>query len=75
MTADTIEEFLHATPFKPFTVHMAEQTDVQVPHPDFAMLTKDGRVLVVNTEGSRVKHIDMFSISSISLAEEAGATA
>lgn len=73
MTADTIREFLDVTPFKPFTVHIAEQTNVQVPHPDFALLTKDGRVLIVNTEGSKVKHIDVFSISSISFAEEASA--
>src|SRR5256885_431447 len=32
MTADTIEEFLHATPFKPFTVHIALATnDPRIP--------------------------------------------
>lgn len=65
MKADTIDELLHATPFSPFTVHIVEVGSVTVPHPDFAILTKGGHVLIVNTEGDRVKHISVPMISSI----------
>lgn len=73
MKADTIGELLHATPFNPFTVPIVEIGAVTVPHPDFAMLTKGGHVLIVNTEGDKVKHISVPMIGSITT--EADATA
>jgi hypothetical protein len=40
MTGDQIRDLLHASPFVPFTVHVAaEEKSYEVPHPDFAMLT------------------------------------
>ncbi len=58
MTADQIRDLLHATPFVPFRVHVAaEQKAYDVPHPDFAMLTHQGRVFVVAREDAEAAHI------------------
>ncbi|MDQ3622864.1 MAG: hypothetical protein M3463_10295 [Verrucomicrobiota bacterium] len=62
MTADQIEELLHATPFVPFTISMANGRKLTVDHPDFASLSRGQRVLVVNEEG------DVYSIFDLLLA-------
>jgi hypothetical protein len=65
MTAKAIRDLLHGTPFKPFTVYVLEQTPMHVPHPDFAMLSGDRRLLVVTDEDGGIKLIDLESISSL----------
>lgn len=57
MTANQIRELLHATPFAPFRVHVAEQKQFDVPHPDFALLTQNGDTLVVNAKTGDFVHI------------------
>ena len=57
MTANEIRELLRATPFTPFRVHVAEQKDFDVPHPDFALLTQNGDTLVVNAKTGDFVHI------------------
>ena len=58
MTADRIKDLLHATPFIPFKVHVTgEQKVYEVPHPDFAMLTHKGRVLVVALLDAEAAHL------------------
>ena len=71
MTADQIKDLLHATPFVPFVVHVAaEQKAYQVPHPDFAMLTYKGRVLVVARIDAEAAHlISVPLITRIEMAE------
>ena len=59
MSGETIREFLHAAPFVPFTIHTADGKSYTVDHPDFATLSRDGRVLVVNLEGSRFAWVDL----------------
>lgn len=58
MTPDQIKHLLGATPFVPFKVHVAaEQKVYDVPHPDFAMLTHKGRVLVVALNDVEAVHL------------------
>ena len=35
MRTETLHEVLHAAPFRPFTLCLADGTRVDVPHPDF----------------------------------------
>jgi hypothetical protein len=68
MTAEQIKELLHATPFVPFRVHVAaEQKAYDIPHPDFALLTHGGRVLVVALEHADAVHL--ISVPLISKIE------
>jgi hypothetical protein len=67
MTSNQIKELLHATPFTPFRVHVAEQKEFEIPHPDFAMLTQNGQTLVVNAKTGDFVHI--ISVPLISRIE------
>ena len=68
MNAEQIRELLHATPFMPFRVHVAaEQKAYEIPHPDFALLTHGGRVLVVALENMDAVHL--ISVPRISKIE------
>jgi hypothetical protein len=58
VSGDQIKKLLHAMPFVPFKVHVAaEQKAYEIPHPDFAMLTHGGRVLVVALEHAEAVHL------------------
>jgi hypothetical protein len=59
MTGESIGEFLHTAPFVPFTIHMADGKTYPVDHPDFATLSRDKQVLVINIEGSRFAWLDL----------------
>ena len=74
MTADQLKDLLHATPFVPFKVHVpAEQKAYDVPHPDFAMLAYEGRVLVVARTDAEAVHL--ISVPLISRVETDSAAA
>lgn len=44
---------------------MAAGRSVEVPHPDFAMLSRTGRILHVSLENDRTKAIDLLLVVSI----------
>jgi hypothetical protein len=68
MTAEQIRELLRTTPFTPFRVHVAaEQKACEIPHPDLALLTDGGRVLVVALEN--VDAVHLISVPLISKIE------
>jgi hypothetical protein len=49
MTPQQIKELLHASPFEPLRIVMTDGRKIDVPHPEFAMLTD--WTLVVNVKG------------------------
>jgi hypothetical protein len=58
MTPDQLFQLLHAVPFMPFKVHVAaEQKSYEIPHPDFAMLTQNRRVLAVALQDKDAVHL------------------
>ena len=48
MTAEKIREAMHAAPFMPFTLHMADGGSHLVPHPDFIAVTGPGEYVAIN---------------------------
>jgi hypothetical protein len=72
MHAETIKEWMHKTPFVPFTVRTVSGTAYTVDHPEFALLTRGGRSLHVNLPGGageRVHIIDTALIERIESTE------
>jgi hypothetical protein len=58
MTSQQIKDLLKATPFVPFNISVAgEEKSYQIPHPDFAMLTHKGGVLVVALTDRDAAHL------------------
>ena len=47
MKADEIRKLLHADPFRPFTVHVADGGRLLVKHEDFVALAPSGREMLV----------------------------
>jgi hypothetical protein len=74
MTADQIRELLHAAPFVPFKVYVAaEQKAYEIPHPDFAALTHNRRVLIVALTDKEAAHL--ISVALITKIETKAAPA
>jgi hypothetical protein len=65
MIAATVSKFLEAAPFRPFTICVAGQELVEVGHPEVAILTAGGRILVVITARGELKHIDVLLITTV----------
>lgn len=72
MTKDTIKETLSTEPFKPFSLRLTDGSLVPVPHPEFILITRGGRTAYVNTEGERVKILDLALITAIEFGLESG---
>ena len=54
----------------PFKLHVAEQKVIEIPHPDFALLTHSRRTMAVNNErGTAFQLIDVMLISHVEIAE------
>jgi hypothetical protein len=65
MTAEVIRDMLHAAPFVPFTVHVADGKSLMVKHPDFATLTQGGQLLFVNTVGDKFEWVDVSLVTRV----------
>ena len=64
MTANVLNELLHATPFRPFSIHLPDRPPMRVPHPDFAHVAPNGRtMLVYNEDGERFFWVDVGLIT------------
>ncbi len=49
MKVEKLREVMHATPFRPFTIHVADGRSLHVPHPDFIAVMGSGRTIVVTS--------------------------
>ena len=65
MSPDAVKKFMHATPWKPFTICLADGRNIQVPHPDFISISRAGRTVIVTTDDEEFEMIDVFLILSI----------
>ncbi len=65
MTIDKLREILHAQPFEPFTIHVADRRRVAVPHPDFISLDPRGRIVHVFHKDGRSEFIDCTLVTSL----------
>jgi hypothetical protein len=65
MTAQVILNFLHATPFRPFTLTSASGKTFEVPHPDYATFSPSRRVAMVYTDDELFDTVDVLTITEI----------
>ncbi len=70
MTIEQLREVRQATPFRPFTLQIADGNEVHVPHPEFLWFPPQGsRTIFVATSDERVKSIDLLLVASIELGD------
>ncbi|MDP9290951.1 MAG: hypothetical protein M3O82_01145 [Verrucomicrobiota bacterium] len=65
MTANRIRDLLHAVPFTPFKIFLADGAKLRVPHPDFISVAPSGRIAVVIGPKDQVYTVDVFLISAL----------
>ncbi|CAN5536409.1 hypothetical protein BH20VER3_BH20VER3_11750 [soil metagenome] len=66
MTLEDVRKAVHAVPFQPFTMYLADGTSVRVPHPDFIAMPAAGRTVSVYAEGERThSFIDLLLVTKI----------
>ena len=73
MRTETLHEVLHAAPFQPFTLCLADGTKVDVPHPDFIAHPKGARIAVVMGRDESTHYIDIALVTKIEIGPPAPA--
>ena len=75
MKADEIRELLHARPFRPFVIHVADGGRLLVKHEDFVALSPTGRTMLVYGHGTGDKYqiVDVVMVTRLETAARNGA--
>ncbi len=65
MTTEQFVNTLRQTPFRPFTIHMADGRAFDVTHPDFVARSKSGRTVVVFGENDEFSVLDLLLMTEL----------
>jgi hypothetical protein len=65
MTVEQLRSTHRATPFRPFTLHLADGRSLRIPHPDFLFITPAGRAVIVAHEDDSFSIIDLLLVTEI----------
>jgi hypothetical protein len=65
MTTDQMRKAIHAEPFRPFTIHMADGRSYKVPHREFISQSPGGRVVMLWDEMDAASIIDLLLVVEI----------
>jgi hypothetical protein len=75
MTTETLQRAIHAQPFRPFTLHLADQRTLTIPHPDFIAHRPGGRIAVVIQQDDFAEYVDLLLVVSLEFGAPATAPA
>lgn len=64
MVGDDIRNLSTAVPFQAFRVNMANGKSVEIPYPDFMLLSPNGRRLIVEKMDDTFEIIDVLLVTS-----------
>lgn len=67
MKNSTLQDIAHASPFTPFTIHLADGRSVPVPTPDFISIHPEGRTAIVYTTNDGLRILSVAMITEINL--------
>ncbi len=74
MTTEQLQRFIHAQPFRPFWIHLADGRKFRVPHPDFIAHKPGSRIAMIALEDLDAgEYIDLLLVVSLAYAEPAEA--
>lgn len=71
MTIEQLRAVHQATPFRPFTVHLADGRHLEVPHRDFLSHTPGGRTLIVYHGDESFSITDLLLVTELKVAAAA----
>jgi hypothetical protein len=66
MTIEELRKVVHATPFQPFKLHLADGRTISVPHSDFIAIGGQGRTVIVTTEDETLWNlVDLLLVTDV----------
>jgi hypothetical protein len=71
VTTEQLQGAIHATPFQPFIIRMADGQLFSVPHPDFIAHRPGARTAVIWMPGDSVRIIDLLLAATLELPHAA----
>lgn len=74
MTIEQLRSVHQASPFQPFTLHLADGRQLYVPHRDFLSHSPAGRTVVVYDAEESFSMIDLLLVTRIQVDTGNGAT-
>jgi hypothetical protein len=72
MTVERIQQILNATPFRPFTIHLADGKVVPVASREFVAASPSGRTIVVFDPEDRMNIIDLLLVTNLQVESANG---
>jgi hypothetical protein len=68
MRAENLHEAIHAEPFRPFTLMLADGTRLHVPHPESILHPQKARTAVVMSQDESIRILDVALVLGVELA-------
>jgi len=65
MTAEQLRAMREASPFRPFTIHLADGRSVTVPHRDFLSQSPGGRTIIVYRSDEGFSVLDLLLVTEL----------
>jgi hypothetical protein len=65
MTIEQFRHVCHATPFRPFVLHLADGREIPVKHRDFVAISPSGRTIMVYQPDDSFNIIDLLLVTDI----------
>jgi len=65
MTIEQLRAIHEASPFRPFTVHMADGRQLLVPHREFLSHSPSGRTVIIYHEDESFSVIDLLLVTEL----------
>lgn len=75
MNVDQIRLAREASPFRPFTIHLADGRSHRVPHRDYLSMSPGGRTVIVYESDEAGHILDALLITELSIDKARDATA
>jgi hypothetical protein len=70
MTINSLRDMIHAVPFQPFTIRLADGRSVRVPHPDFIAVIGGGRtVFVASPVEDQFTIVDLLLVTQLEVGD------
>jgi hypothetical protein len=71
MTAEQLRAMREASPFRPFTIHLADGRSLAVPHRDFVSQSPGGRTIIVYQSAEAFSVVDLYLVTELEVQAEA----
>ncbi len=71
MTAEQLRAMREASPFRPFTIHLADGRTLAVPHRDFVSQSPGGRTIIVYLCDEAFSVVDLYLVTELKVQASA----